>query len=136
MAEVKDIKNVISEDLNSWGAGLIIMGILHFVLSSLLWAEWGIVLIIIGILCFIVKHRIMFIILGMGLMLIGFLNGLGGLESSNSFWTIFGGFQIYWGIKEIVKFKTYEQETVLSHLPPEADVEDSAKQNQLVRHKT
>ena len=95
MAEVKDSGKELSADLTGWGIGLIIMGILHFVLSSILWAEWGVVLIIIGLLCFMVKHRAMFIPLGMSLMFIGLLNGLGGFTSGNGFWAIFGGFQIY-----------------------------------------
>jgi len=123
MVEVKDIRKELVDDLKGWGAGLVVMGIFHFVLSSFLWAEWGVVLVILGILCFVVKHRTMFIPLGVGLIFIGFLNGFGGLETGNTFWTIFGGLQIYWGVKEIGKFKTYKKRTAQYQLEVAAEKE-------------
>lgn len=108
MPEVKDLRSQMLEYLSSWGVGLILMGIAHFVLSSLLWAEWGVVLIVLGVLCFVVKHRAMFIPIGSSLMLIGILNAVGGLNSGVGFWTIFGGLQVYWGIKELAKFGEYK----------------------------
>lgn len=107
MEEKKNISEELLNDLKGWGGGLILMGIIHFALSSVLWAEWGVVLIIIGALCFMIKHRGMFILLGLSLVFIGVMNGLGGLESGTGFWSVFGCMQVYWGIKEMVKFKTY-----------------------------
>ncbi|MFQ5728846.1 MAG: hypothetical protein ACE5GN_00605 [Waddliaceae bacterium] len=108
-AETQDIRAALINDLNGWGGGLIVMGILHFVLSSVLWSEWGIVLIVIGLLCFTIRHRGMFIPLGLSLIFIGIQNGLGGLNTNAMYWAYFGGLQIYWGIKEIIKFSVYRE---------------------------
>jgi len=93
----------VSEDIASWGIGLIVMGILHFYLDFLS-AEWGMVLIPIGVLCFIVRHRGMYILLGLALMLVGVLNITDSIQGGVGFWPIFGFMQVYWGFQEIAKF--------------------------------
>jgi len=104
MAEEKVM--TMSEDLRGWGVGLLIIGGLHFVIPVLS-PYWGMVLIPLGMLSLTVKHRGMFIGIGAGLILVGFLNIIGSLDAGTGFWTVFGGLQIYWGIKEIAKFGTY-----------------------------
>jgi hypothetical protein len=91
------------QDIMGWGFGLVIMGILHFFIPAL--AEvWGVVLVAMGILCLAVQHRGVYIMIGIGLMVIGLLNLVAGVEFGGKFWAIYGAFQIYWGIKELIKF--------------------------------
>ena len=99
-----------ADDLNSWGGGLIIMGIIHFFVP-LLAAQWGIVLIVLGILSFVLKHRFMFIALGASLIFIGLMNLLGSLNAGPGFWSVFGCLQVYWGIKEMCKVSRYRNQT-------------------------
>ena len=91
------------QDIMGWGFGLVIMGILHFFIPALADA-WGVVLVAMGILCLAVQHRGVYIMIGIGLMAIGLLNLVAGAESGGKFWAIYGVFQIYWGIKELIKF--------------------------------
>lgn len=119
MKKEKKEKETLNSKLNGWGGGLIIAGILHFVLAPFLWAEWGAVLAVIGVLCYLVKHRAMFIILGLALMLIGLLNGYGGLSTGKMFWAIFGGFQVFWGIEEICNFWKYAEKMEQSQYNPD-----------------
>jgi len=107
MAEQKPM--TMSEDIRGWGVGLLIMGVLHFVLPFLS-PEWGMVLIPLGILSLIIRHRGMFIVIGAGLIMVGLLNIAGSIDAGGGFWTIFGGLQIYWGIKEMAKFARYGRE--------------------------
>ena len=104
MAEEKVM--TMSDDLNGWGIGLLIMGGLHFVIPFLA-PLWGMVLIPLGILSFAIKRRGMFIVIGAGLMLVGLLNIAGSIDAGGGFWTIFGCLQIYWGVKEMAKFPRY-----------------------------
>jgi len=93
-----------STDLRGWGIGLLIMGVLHFALAGFLSPAWGIVLIALGLLNLVIRARGMFVANGMALLIVGLMNifsgGVGG-------WSIFGCFQIYWGIKEIRKCWLY-----------------------------
>lgn len=91
------------EDIMGWGFGLMIMGILHFFIPALAEA-WGVVLVAMGIFCLAVQHRGVYIMIGIGLMAIGLLNLVAGVEFGGKFWAIYGAFQIYWGIKELIKF--------------------------------
>ncbi len=111
MAEVKTLEETMVDDLKSWGWGLIIVGFLHLRIPFLSPA-WGLILIAIGILAFLIKNRGMFIAIGIGIILAGVMNILGGMTSESSFWPIFGCLQIYWGIKEITKFSKYGREPV------------------------
>ena len=111
-----------AEDLRSWGFALVFIGILHFVIPFLL-AEWGMILIPLGVLTFIIKHRAMFIIIGGSMILVGFMNITAGLASGVKFWAIFGGFQIYWGFKEIAKFSAYRRS--IAETIPETEPENA-----------
>jgi hypothetical protein len=117
-----------SEDLKGWGIGLLILGGLHFVIPFLS-PQWGMVLIPLGILALTVKHRGMFIGIGAGLILVGLLNIAGGLSAGTGFWTVFGGFQIYWGIKEIAKFAIYGRPVHGDHLSEASDILDLEANN-------
>jgi len=92
-----------NQDIMGWGFGLIIMGVLHFCIPALAEA-WGVVLVAMGILCLAIQHRGVYIMIGIGLMAIGLLNLVAGIEFGGKFWAIYGAFQIYWGIKELIKF--------------------------------
>jgi len=96
-----------SDDLKGWGVGLLVMGGLHFFIP-VLEATWGIALIVLGVLCLAINHRGMFIALGGCLIFVGLMNIAGGIAGGSHFWSLFGCFQIYWGIKEMVKFGKYE----------------------------
>ena len=118
MAKKKEI--TMSADLKGWGVGLTIMGVLHFIIPFLS-PVWGMVLIPLGILSLIVNHRGMFIAIGSGLILVGFLNIAAGLEMGTGFWTVFGCFQIYWGIQEIRKFSKYGKAGMKNYLSVEPE---------------
>ena len=113
-----------SQDLKSWGVALIIMGALHFVVP-LLAPVWGMVIIPLGILTLVICHRVMFIFIGVSLVLVGLLNIIGTLEANTvGFWTAMGVFQIFLGLKEMIKFAKYgptvqEQPVLLEGTPHE-----------------
>ncbi len=88
-------------ELAGWGAGLILFGALHIVLSSLLDPTWGVMLIGVGVLTLAVRRAGMFIVIGLMLLLAGFGNLLAGPS------LLFGGLQIYWGIQEMRKYGAY-----------------------------
>ena len=100
----KDKPLDVGRELRSWGGSLIFMGILHFLLAGFLNPVWGIVLVILGVLNLIIRSRGMFIANGLALLIVGLMNifsgGVGG-------WMFFGVLQMYWGIKEMVKFAKY-----------------------------
>ncbi len=94
----------IKKELISWGYGLIIIGIISIVLADFLDPIWGGILIVLGILTLIIQQRGMFIVIGIGLLLAGIMNIIGGEFGG---WTVFGFFQLYWGAQEISKFWKY-----------------------------
>ena len=106
MEKIQRIENELSKDLKNWGIGLLIMGFLHQIIPFLS-SEGGKVIIGIGVLVCLIRHRAMYILLGLSLIVIGVLNFLGGLQINSVFWLIFGCFQVYLGIKEMGKFKKY-----------------------------
>lgn len=96
------------KELRQWGAGLLIMGVLHFVLSNLLDPIWGIVLLIVGSLNLLIHHPGMFIVNGLALIAVGLLNILGTLAAGGTGFAIFGVWQIGWGMQELKKFTLYK----------------------------
>ena len=94
----------IKRDIRSWGIALIVIGVIHLVLSEFLDPIWGGILIVIGVSCLFIMQRGMYIVIGIGIILAGimnmFLTELGG-------WTIFGAFQIGFGIYQFHKFRKY-----------------------------
>jgi len=104
MGEKKEM--TMEQDLRGWGVGLLIMGGLHFVIPIFA-REWGFVLIPLGLLSLFVRRRGMFIVIGLSLIFVGLLNIVASLKGGTGFWPVYGGLQIYWGIKEIAKFEKY-----------------------------
>lgn len=131
MAEEKVM--TMSEDLKTWGVGLLILGGLHFAIPFLS-PHWGMILIPLGILSLTVKHRGMFIAIGAGLILVGFLNFTGSLDGGTGFWTVFGCLQIYWGIKEIAKFAGYGRLAEGNHLSEVSEVLDSEADKEIQKY--
>lgn len=105
--DVREKTKKMRKELKRWGIGLIILGIIHFVLSGYLSIVWGIFIIILGILNLIIMKRGMFIANGAALILIGILNAAGSVGQTSGgppFWLIFGVMQIIWGVQEIIKY--------------------------------
>ena len=91
-------------DIRSWGFGLVVIGVIHIVFSGFLDPVWGGILIAIGIACLFIRRRGMYIAIGIALMLAGIMNILLTVFGG---WTIFGVFQIGFGIHQIHKFRKY-----------------------------
>ncbi len=108
------LKERMRSELRSWGVGLIILGVVHFALSSVLDPVWGLVILALGVLNLALTHRGMFIVNGLALILVGVLNILGTLAGGFSPWAFFGLLQIGWGLQEFAKFNKYK-------LPPEIE---------------
>jgi hypothetical protein len=92
------------KDLRSWGFGLIAMGVISVMLSGFLDPIWGCILIIVGVLSLFIQRRGMFIVFGIILILAGIMNIAAGEFGG---WSVFGFFQLYWGTREIRKFRKY-----------------------------
>lgn len=102
----------LTKELKLTGSILIALGILHIIFSGFLDLTWGLVLIPIGIISFFYHSRKMLLVFGILLILVGILNfftsvnnSLYDSNSTDGFWNILAFFQIYWGIKEIIRFK-------------------------------
>jgi hypothetical protein len=110
-AAMSDAATAITEmrkDIAGWGVGLLIMGVLSIVLSQYLDPVWGVIIIILGILNLAIRQRGMYIANGIALIFIGIVNALGAIMTySNTFVAVYGGAQVYWGIKELVKYGKY-----------------------------
>ncbi len=94
------------QDIQSWGAILILIGIISIALAAILQPIWGIMLIVTGILSLFYQQRFMFLIIGAALLLAGVMNFLAGLEGNPGpvFLSLLQG---YWGVQELLKFKKY-----------------------------
>jgi hypothetical protein len=90
------------KDLQSWGIGLLLVGVVSIIFSGFLDPIWGVLLIVVGILTLAIKARGMFILIGILLTLAGIMNMFGG-----GGWLAFGVLQIYLGIMEFVKYGKY-----------------------------
>ena len=95
------------KDLRGWGFGLIVLGVVSFVLAGFLDPVWGGLLIVIGVLALLIQRRGMFIVIGIGLLLAGIMNIIPVAGEFQVFWAIFGFLQLYWGVQEIRKFRKY-----------------------------
>lgn len=101
IASLPDMK----ADLGGWGFGLIALGVISNLIPDFLSAHWGILMIIFGAIILAVRKRIMYIVLGLVLFIVGIMNIIPG----NSGWTVFGFLQLYWGFQEIQKFWKYKK---------------------------
>lgn len=91
-------------DIRSWGVALIVLGAIHIVFSAFLDPIWGGIIIAIGISCLFIRRRGIYIVIGIALILAGTMNIL---FTSFGGWTIFGAFQVGFGIYEARKFWKY-----------------------------
>jgi len=111
----EDVEKVdLNKELKITGIILIILGLLHFILSGFLDFTWGLVLIPIGVIALFYRSRKMVLILGILLILLGVWNFYINIEnsihgSSSTFVTLLSFFQIYWGIKEIIRFRKIKE---------------------------
>jgi hypothetical protein len=99
----------LKKDLQIWGIGSIVMGVISIIFSRFLDPFWGIFLIVLGVLNLLIRHRAMFIVNGLSLLAVGALNiltSIAGFSTSgfSTVWLSLGIFQIIWGIQEIRKF--------------------------------
>lgn len=87
------------------GIALIVLGILHLIIPYLD-IFWGILIIVAGISALIYRGKGIILMVGILLVLVGFLNIFSTILDfeSGGLWLIFGGFQIYWGIGEILRY--------------------------------
>ncbi|MBE9506815.1 MAG: hypothetical protein IMY86_02090 [Chloroflexi bacterium] len=110
---VEDMK----KDLRNWGIGLILLGVLHFLLSGFLDPVWGAVIVVVGVLNLLIRRRGMFIVNGLALIGVGIMNivsmcsslsaGASGGGAVSTPWVVMGLFQIGWGVQEIRKYAQY-----------------------------
>ena len=114
----REVKSL-SGELQGWGGGLLVLGVMHFFIKALA-AEWGVVLVALGLGAMLIRHRGMFIAIGGALMLIGVVNFIGSFHGGPGFWTAFGCMQVYWGVKEMAKFGKYASSLAETVSPAEA----------------
>ncbi len=105
--DTEDVQTCLKKDLQGWGIGLIVVGIISILVSDFLDPLWGAGLIVVGLLAFLIQKRGMFILLGVILLLAGVMNILNGLYGESTGWGALGCLQIYWGIQEIRKYWKY-----------------------------
>jgi len=105
--EDADLRESLKGELRKWGVALIILGVIHFALAGFLDPVWGVVILVIGTLNLFILKPQMLIVNGGALILVGLINIITTLAIGFSGWVIFGGFQIYWGIQEIVRYENY-----------------------------
>ncbi|OQB24639.1 MAG: hypothetical protein BWY11_00945 [Firmicutes bacterium ADurb.Bin182] len=105
------VREKMEKDIRGWGIGLIVMGILSVALPQLLDPVWGVIIIVLGIINLIVKERGMYIVNGIALIFIGILNFIGTVTEISGtgpgFFAVYGVLQVFWGIKELVKYGKY-----------------------------
>ena len=118
-AESLDLATKMKKELRSWGFGLVVLGIVHFIFSKYLNPAWGVVIIIVGLMNLAIIKPGMFIVNGVALIVVGLMNIFAG---SMGRWTAFGVFQIIWGVQEIFKFRQFAS---VATAEPEAN--DTAK---------
>ena len=96
-------RTAMCRDLRGWGWGLLFIGVLSLILQEFLDPIWGGLLIAAAITTFFIKHRGMFIVLGIALLSAAVMNILSGLPG----WIAFGLLQAYWAVQEFRKFPKY-----------------------------
>ncbi|MCX6708447.1 MAG: hypothetical protein NTW67_02240, partial [Candidatus Woesearchaeota archaeon] len=94
------LKAEMKSDLQGWGIGLLIMGVLSNIFRNFFDPTWGVILILIGLLTLLIMERKMYLVIGASLIAIGLLNIIYGLFGG---WTFFGIIQIVIGIQELYK---------------------------------
>jgi hypothetical protein len=93
------------KDIRGWAIALVIIGIIQ-VAVPLLDPWWGGVLIALGIMEFFVRHRVLYIVNGVAIIIAGIMNLVAAFGGGGAL----GGFaaiQFIWGANEIRKFFKY-----------------------------
>lgn len=98
------------ENVNNYcktvGIIFLVLGVIHIILSGVLSSWWGVMLILLGILVLSYRSKIMIIIVGSALILVGILNISDSiLYEIDAFWLVFGVLQIIWGVQELIRYK-------------------------------
>ena len=105
-------KHNLEREIKSLSFWMIAIGIIHIVAAGFLSFFWGFVLIAFGIFSLISKRIIVFLIFGILILIAGLSNLSNSLleiayysgSGFSYFWVVFGGFQIWWGVNEIIKY--------------------------------
>lgn len=101
----KGTKININKYCRDTGIILIVLGAIHIIFSGFLSEVWGFLLIIVGIISLVSRTHKMIMVVGIILVLVGFLNISSSLFIKlNFFWLLLGGVQIYLGIKELIRY--------------------------------
>jgi hypothetical protein len=105
-------KEQMGKDLRNWGIGLIVVGVVSFILPTILDPVWGGIVVVLGIINLLVRQRALFIVNGLALIIVGIMNMVSIISAlsnggSNTGWVVFGVMQIIWGIQEIGKYGKY-----------------------------
>lgn len=101
----KRIKFDINQYCKTSGIIMIALGVIHIMLSGFLSSIWGYFLILAGIFSLIYRRKAIVMLVGIMLIFVGLLNITDSIiYGINFLWFILGGFQIYWGIQEIIKY--------------------------------
>ncbi len=112
----------LKKDLRGWGIGMIIWGLLSFIFPRYLDPVWGGIIVVLGIVNLLAINRVMFIINGLALIVVGGLNIASVISviltsGISSFWLAYGFLQIGWGFQEIIKFDKFSPMREFSTYP-------------------
>jgi hypothetical protein len=95
-------RRAVTADLVGTGLFLIALGFAHFSMQMLA-SDWGFVLIGVGVTVIVFRHRIMYYLLGIVLLLAGIGNTLG--SGAQPVWLGVGLMQLFWGSRAINRAK-------------------------------
>lgn len=93
------------KEIRSWRGALIFFGVIDLLSSWSLDPSWGITLLIVAIASRYIREAPIFIVIA-GIMALLALNNISGFDS---FWLIFGGYQLYLSVRIFRKFKYFHQ---------------------------
>lgn len=101
----KETNPNIKSTIKSWGIGLIIIGILPFLIPSILSIEVGILAIILGVIALVFRAKWVMALVGAIIILVGVLNVITVLISQEGYlWVIIGIIQILIGISALNEY--------------------------------
>lgn len=106
------MKTAVSVAIRNRGMSLVAWGIAQFVFSNYLEPKWGIAFVIIGLLNLVFPHRVLFLVNGLTLVIVGIWNTSLGYVDGNIFWRWIGMAQVLWGAEEIQRFDHYSPKNI------------------------
>lgn len=95
----------IRKEVTSWGRGLAMLGVFHFIGSGFLDAGWGITLLLVAAASFYYRSASMLILYAVTVFFAGFTN----IFSGNWLWIIFSLIQFYLAVTLFIKFFKYKR---------------------------